>query len=99
MAAITFAPERATDVSLSFQKQICLRAPRTLRASLLRLIAFACVLLPGHWIHPSTAGRRMHVTIEHLTESCGERGELYADSSGQVTNTTRGHAVAHDTIV
>jgi hypothetical protein len=41
----------------------------------------------------------MHITIEHLPESSGERGELHAASSGQVTNTTRGHAVPHQTIV
>lgn len=46
------------------------------------LIPRACVLLPGHWIHPSTAGRPLRVALADLLDGRHERAQGGNDASG-----------------
>ena len=39
------------------------------------LIACACILLPGHWIHPSTAGRPLGIALAELLHGRRERAQ------------------------
>ncbi len=51
---------------------VCVPRGGTLQAL---LIACACILLPGHWIHPSTAGRALGITFAKLLHGRRERAQ------------------------
>ena len=56
---------------------VCVPRGGTLQAL---LIACACILLPGHWIHPSTAGRALGITFAKLLHGRRERAQRGDDT-------------------
>lgn len=67
-----------------------------------RFVASPCVLLPGHWIHPSTPAWRLQVTLPELPNGGCHFAQTGLDSPrerGTITQIARVRFVRHDAIV